>query len=76
MHLVPDGKNPGYGAPTLISGDGVHPSNPGKWADYSDESLKHNGYVLRSYLVLHAYAEVLGEVVRPAAPKKAKPAAK
>jgi lysophospholipase L1-like esterase len=56
----------GYEVPTLISADGVHPSNPSKWrGDYSDEGLKHNGFGLRSYVVLHSYAEVLGKVIKP-----------
>ena len=49
-----------YDVPTLISRDGVHPSNPRKYAnDYSAEGLRHNGYVLRSYLALMKYAEVI-----------------
>jgi lysophospholipase L1-like esterase len=54
-----------YQVPTLVSGDGVHPSNPSKYADYSDESLSHNGYALRNYLTLMSYAEVLKTVVNP-----------
>lgn len=54
-----------YQAPTLISGDGIHPSNPGKYGDWSEESLRHNGYGLRSYLTLMKYAEVLRTVVKP-----------
>ena len=55
-----------YQVPTLISGDGVHPSNPKQWdGDYSDEGLKHNGYVLRSRLALRWYAEVIREVLKP-----------
>jgi lysophospholipase L1-like esterase len=54
-----------YQVPTLISGDGVHPSNPAKFQDYSEESLKSSGYVLRNYLGLMAYAEVIRQVVQP-----------
>jgi lysophospholipase L1-like esterase len=54
-----------YQVPTLISGDGVHPSNPAKFQDYSEESLKSNGYVLRNYLGLMAYAEVVRQVLQP-----------
>jgi GDSL-like Lipase/Acylhydrolase family len=54
-----------YDVPTLISRDGVHPSNPGKFKDLSEESLKHNGYMLRSYLTLRAYAEVIRHVLKP-----------
>ncbi len=49
--------------PTLIAADGVHPSNPAKYSDYSEESLRHNGYALRNYLTLLKYAEVLRTVV-------------
>lgn len=52
-----------YQAPTLISGDGVHPSAPNKFADFSAESLKHHGYHLRSVLTLHAYADVISRVL-------------
>ena len=53
-----------YDVPTLISRDGVHPSNPQRYAqDYSPEGLRHNGYVLRSYLALMKYAEVIEEVL-------------
>lgn len=48
-----------YQVPTLIARDGVHPSNPRPYQDYSDESLRHNGYVLRNYLTLLAYADVV-----------------
>ena len=54
-----------YQVPTLISGDGVHPSNPKQWADdYSAEGLKHNGYVLRNYVVLRSYADVIRRVLK------------
>ena len=54
-----------YQVPTLIAGDGVHPSNPAKYGDWSEESLQHNGYSLRSYLTLMKYAEVLRTVIDP-----------
>ncbi len=45
--------------PTLIARDGVHPSNPKKFRnDYSDKSLKYNGFALRNYLALTKSAEV------------------
>jgi hypothetical protein len=54
----------GYDVPTLISRDGVHPSNPQKYAnDYSEEGLRHNGYMLRTYLTLMKYAEVIEKVL-------------
>lgn len=52
-----------YQVPTLISGDGVHPSYPSKHADYSADALKHNGYQLRSVLTLQMYADVIGRVL-------------
>jgi hypothetical protein len=60
----------GYDVPTLISRDGVHPSNPQKYAgDYSAEGLRNNGFGLRSYLALLKYAEVIEKVLpqKPAA---------
>lgn len=50
--------------PTLISGDGVHPSNPRMFQDYSEESLRSNGFGLRSYLTVIAYAEVIRNVLQ------------
>jgi lysophospholipase L1-like esterase len=58
----------GYEVPTLISRDGVHPSNPRKHAgDYSDEGLSRNGFVLRNWLALRSYAEVIREALEPRA---------
>lgn len=55
----------GYDVPTLISRDGVHPSNPPKYAnDYSAEGLKSNGFVLRNYVTLTSYAAVIREVYK------------
>jgi len=63
-----------YEVPTLIARDGVHPSNPKPWqGDYSDEGLRHNGFVLRNYVVLRAYAAVVREVLRPVGPAGAAP---
>ncbi len=54
----------GYDVPTLIARDGVHPSNPQKYAnDYSDEALHKNGFALRNYLTLMKYAEVIEKVL-------------
>jgi len=50
-----------YEVPTLIAGDGVHPSNPAKFKDFTEEGLRSNGYVLRNYLTLHAVADVMRE---------------
>ena len=52
-----------YEVPTVVSGDGVHPSNPSKFRDYSEEALKANGYLLRNYLTLMMYADVIREVL-------------
>jgi hypothetical protein len=52
-----------YQVPTLVSGDGVHPSNPSKFQDYCADSLKKNGYQLRSVLTVNAYADVIREVL-------------
>jgi lysophospholipase L1-like esterase len=52
-----------YHVPTLISRDGVHPSNTrGFTNDFSDEALRTNGFTLRNYLTLRSYAEVLEKV--------------
>jgi hypothetical protein len=53
-----------YDVPTLISRDGVHPSNCQKYiGDYSPEGLRNNGFGLWNYLVLMKYAEVIREVL-------------
>ena len=55
-----------YEVPTLVARDGVHPSNPKQWqGDYSEEGLKNNGFVLRNYVVLHAYADLVRKVLKP-----------
>jgi lysophospholipase L1-like esterase len=59
-------KEDGYQAPTLIGGDGVHPSNPAKYGEWSEDALRHNGYALRGYLTLMKYADVLRTVIKPA----------
>jgi lysophospholipase L1-like esterase len=49
-----------HDVPTLLSRDGVHPSAPRRYQDdYSNQSLRSNGYGLRNYLVLIKYAEVI-----------------
>lgn len=63
-----------YDVPTLLARDGVHPSNPAKYQDdYSAEGLRCSGYVLRNYLALMKYAEVLEalDMVSPAGGKAA-----
>ncbi len=55
----------GFDVPTLIARDGVHPSNPKKYrSDYSAEGLEHNGFVLRNYLALTKYAEVIRQTLQ------------
>jgi len=56
----------GYEVPTLISRDGVHPSNPrASIANFSEEALNTSGYTLRSYQVLLAYSRVIERVLDP-----------
>ena len=53
-----------YQVPTLIARDGVHPSNPKQYAnDFSDEGLNHNGFALRNFLTMTAYAGVIEQVL-------------
>ena len=62
----PEFKNvPGseYEVPTLVCRDGVHPSNPKAHQDFSAESLKKNGFLLRNYLTLLAYSQVIDNVL-------------
>ncbi len=62
----------GYDVPTLLARDGVHPSNPAKWQnDYSENGLRCSGYVLRNYLALTKYADVIEKLnlVGPSPPK-------
>jgi lysophospholipase L1-like esterase len=60
-----------YDVPTLVSGDGVHPSAPKEFAnDYSEKALSSGGYNLRTYLTLTAYADVIASVLRTDKPGK------
>jgi hypothetical protein len=63
----PEFKNiPGdtYEVPTLVSRDGIHPSNPQKYAnDFSEFALRESGYTLRNYLTLSLYADVIRNVI-------------
>jgi lysophospholipase L1-like esterase len=59
------GNSPGgtYEVPTLVSKDGVHPSNPRAYLnDFSDQALANSGYGLRNFLTMMAYANVIREV--------------
>jgi arylsulfatase A-like enzyme/lysophospholipase L1-like esterase len=63
-----------YDVPTLLARDGVHPSNPRKYAgDFSAEALKSNGFALRNYVSLLAYADVVRRVLRPTGPARERP---
>jgi len=53
-----------YEVPTLISKDGVHPSNPSQYRSLDGEALNHNGFMLRSYLTLMDYAAVIRHVLQ------------
>ena len=53
-----------YEVPTLIARDGVHPSNPKQFVnDFSEAGLNSNGFTLRNYLTLMAYAEAIEKVL-------------
>jgi hypothetical protein len=53
-----------YDVLTLICKDGVHPSNPQAFFnDFSEAGLASNGYGLRNYLTMIAYADVIREVL-------------
>lgn len=54
-----------YQVPALVSADGVHPSNPKDFQNYSEESPKSDGFQLRNVLTLHAYADVIRRVLAP-----------
>jgi hypothetical protein len=57
------GKKDEYAVPTLVSGDGTHPSNPKQFAgDWSEEALSNSGYGLRDYMTIRMYAEVIRKV--------------
>jgi hypothetical protein len=53
-----------YQVPTLVAADGVHPSNPSKHQDYTEESLNKNGFQLRNVLTVRVYAEVIRKVLK------------
>ena len=55
-----------YEVLTLISGDGVHPSNPARYfKDYSDEALRTSGFGLRTAQALLAYDELISIISGP-----------
>ena len=54
-----------YDAPTLISGDGVHPSYPRTHVgDYSEPALNISGYGLRNHMTLLTYSQVIRQVLQ------------
>jgi len=60
---LPKFKDAAGGAPTMISRDGVHPAHPAKYHfDFSDEALNSSGYLLRDYLTIRKYYEVITKV--------------
>lgn len=61
--LVFEGGNH-YEVERLVSGDGLHPSNPQPRRDFSEESLSKNGYTLRNYITLNALHEVYLESIK------------
>ena len=48
---------------TLISGDGVHPSNTAPARDFSETMLSTNGYTLRNWVTLHGAHEVWEQAI-------------
>ena len=58
-------KTDGYNVNAPISRDGGHPSNPKAYqGDYTAEGLKNNGFVLRNYVTLMSYADVISAVLK------------
>lgn len=54
-----------YNAPTMIAGDGIHPSFPAAYRDdWSEEALRHCGLGLRNYLTLKTWYKVYQNVLR------------
>ena len=60
-----------YVSPSFFNGgsSGAAPSwllnNPGEYADYSDASLQRNGFALRNYVTLAAYAAAIEHILQP-----------
>ncbi len=55
-----------YNVPTLIARDGVHPSNPSEYQQFSQRSLDHNGYFLRTAMTLQTYVAVIEHILQSA----------
>jgi len=54
--------------PGLISRDGCHPSHPAKYQfAFSEEALNRNGYLLRDYMTIRMYYQVITKVLHPKA---------
>jgi lysophospholipase L1-like esterase len=61
--VKPDGRKDEYAVKTLISADGVHPSNRAEYGkDFGPEALSNNGFNLRDYMTLRKYGEVIRKV--------------
>ena len=57
-----------YSVPTLVAADGTHPSHPKATRnDFSEAALNENGFVLRNYMTLRAYADLIEKVFAPGA---------
>jgi len=53
----------GYGVPTIVAGDGTHPSNPKEHkGDWSEKALSCSGFGLRDYMTLRMYYQVITKV--------------
>lgn len=59
---------------TLISKDGVHPSNEGSTGPATPDNLAKCGYLLRGWLNVHKVKEIKAKVLDAAGPVEAKPA--
>ena len=56
----------GYNVPTMMAGDGIHPSNFKELTgDWSEEGLRKNGFNLRNCLTLKKWHEVYTRVLAP-----------
>ncbi|MEQ8849884.1 GDSL-type esterase/lipase family protein [Botrimarina sp.] len=66
--LIYDGAGSVYDVERLVSGDGVHPSNPsGYRSNFSDAALGKSGYTLLNYAVLGAAHDLYQQALSPAA---------
>jgi hypothetical protein len=60
-----------YSVPTLVAADGTHPSHPKATRnDFSEAALNQNGFVLRNYMTVRAYADLIEKVLQPGAKQR------